>query len=124
MESYKAQNAVISKSTYPAENKPSSYQQREQPPSEYYKRGLDPANHGYDYERNRNMDIEITDVDASEKKRDFREQRPSDQYSREYIPSFTNELPRDRDQPNTYHPSEKTAWEHSYDQTLKEREKN
>ena len=70
------------------------------------------------------MEIEITNVDASEKKLDNREYRPTEQYSREYSGSFTQELPKTRDQPATYQQSEQTKWEHSYEQSLKEREKN
>ena len=73
------------------------------------------------------MEIEITNVDASEKKLDNREYKPGDHhYSREYsaMSSFAQEVPKTKDQPAIYQPSEKTAWEHSYEQSLKEREKN
>ena len=39
-------------------------------PSDFYRRGLDPANKGYDYKEPK--EIEVTNVDESEKKYEMR----------------------------------------------------
>ena len=109
LESYKAQHARIGNSTYDEVPKvppyfqtdtekkitgheDGHYQNCEQPPaSDFYKRGMEPGNQGFDY-KPKNTDIEITDVDKSEKKTETRD-RPETQYSRDYsgITSFTND---------------------------------
>ena len=72
MESYKAQNAYLGnqKPLYDPHQTSTSQQRDYSAPSDFFRRGLDPSQKGYDYKNPK--DIEVTNVDESEKKSHIR----------------------------------------------------
>ena len=78
-------------------------------PSDFYRRGLDPANKGYDYKEPK--EIEVTNVDESEKKCGI---RSIDRQNRDYpgMSSYTLD-PRAREDPPMYQSSNNPGSNHN-----------